>query len=175
MQSQNSYLVWFNSETWNVELSDFAKKTNWGLIKTELSVFANELFHVCNVRRLRQWYSETERTADRPYSTKPCVTMYPRWKSGVTTHSKNWQICCSPWGWEALTSIKSSWWQQQILTATIDIVYSTVTMSNRSECSKTHLKRPHPYIPIPYQENTNRTCYDFQSFFIKKNKNKSCP
>jgi hypothetical protein len=26
----------------------------------------------------------------------------PWWKSGVTSHSKNWQIWCSPWGGDAL-------------------------------------------------------------------------
>jgi hypothetical protein len=26
----------------------------------------------------------------------------PLWKSGVTSHSRNWQIWCSPWGDDAL-------------------------------------------------------------------------
>ncbi|XP_053488999.1 probable U3 small nucleolar RNA-associated protein 11 isoform X2 [Ictalurus furcatus] len=50
--------------------------------------------NVCNVRRLRQCYRETGRTADRPCSGKlhPDVIenlQMPWWKSGVTSHSKN--------------------------------------------------------------------------------------
>jgi hypothetical protein len=30
------------------------------------------------------------------------ILQVPWWKSGVTSHSKNWQIWCSPWGGDAL-------------------------------------------------------------------------
>jgi transposase len=111
--------------------------------------------NVRTVRRLRQHYRETRRTADRPCSGRPRVTTSAqdryiqkshlrdryrmatttarvtpetpnpsisaqtlsllrteaglrayrpvvRWKSGVKSHYKNWQIWCSPWGGDAL-------------------------------------------------------------------------
>jgi len=34
----------------------------------------------------------------------------PWWKSGVTSHCKNWQISCHSWGWDELYFYTGSHW-----------------------------------------------------------------
>ncbi len=71
--------------------------------------------NVSNVRSLRQRYRGTGRWSSWQF-VKQHVTLclsapppdmfenmqVPWRKSGVTAPSKNWQIWCSPWGWDAL-------------------------------------------------------------------------
>ena len=62
----------------------------------------------------------------------------PWWKSGVTSHSKNWQIWCSPWGGDALQYLNAAgghtryWLLLLILTSLCSRTHYSISVSRMS-------------------------------------------